>query len=131
MRGVSLAIGLLVSTLLVSAAPAHAQEDMFFSSNGARLRYIEQGTGEPVILVHGNGNTVLTWVTRMILPNLAKDYRVIAYDARGHGKSVSRTIPNNTDVRWPLILCGSWITWESDVLTSSAIRWEGEPLGSY
>jgi len=63
-------------------------EDKFFNSNGVRIRYVDHGTGEPVVLVHGYTNVIeRAWIETGVLPNLAKDHRVIALDLRGHGKS--------------------------------------------
>src|SRR4029453_13947348 len=32
-------------------------EDQFFASNGVRIRYVDQGSGPPVVLIHGfSGN---------------------------------------------------------------------------
>jgi len=63
-------------------------QDQFFDSNGVRIRYVEQGSGPPVVLLHGfSGNLDASWVETGVLPNLATDYRVIAFDSRGHGKS--------------------------------------------
>lgn len=72
--------------VILSPATAFAQ-DKYFNSNGVQIRYVEQGTGEPVVLVHGRGLTLESWVDSGVLPNLAKSYRVIALDCRGHGKS--------------------------------------------
>jgi pimeloyl-ACP methyl ester carboxylesterase len=70
------------------ATAARAGEDKFFSSDGVKIRYTDQGTGEPVILIHGfSVNREYEWVKPGILPALVKDYRVIAIDVRGHGKS--------------------------------------------
>ena len=53
-----------------------------------RIRYIDQGSGEPVVLVHGLlGNIEASWGDAGIVANLSKDHRVIALDNRGHGKS--------------------------------------------
>jgi pimeloyl-ACP methyl ester carboxylesterase len=53
-----------------------------------RIRYVDQGSGQPVVLLHGfGGNLDASWVETGVLPNLATDYRVIALDYRGHGKS--------------------------------------------
>ncbi len=62
-------------------------QDKFFDSNGVSIRYVEQGQGQPVVLVHGNGGRLETWTTTGVMQNLARDYRTIAFDARGHGKS--------------------------------------------
>ena len=50
-----------------------------------QLHYIEQGQGQPLILLHGNGEDN-TYFEHQI-PCFSKDYRVIAIDTRGHGKS--------------------------------------------
>ncbi|NBS45052.1 MAG: alpha/beta fold hydrolase, partial [Acetobacteraceae bacterium] len=68
--------------------PAHAAEERFFDSAGARMRFLEEGRGEPVLLIHGyTTNTERQWVQSGVFPALAEKYRVISLDARGHGKS--------------------------------------------
>lgn len=62
-------------------------EDKFFDSSGVSIRYVDQGSGVPIVLVHGSGDSVELWVARGVLQDLVKDYRVIALDMRGHGKS--------------------------------------------
>jgi len=77
---------LLVLVFLALPAAVSAQ-DKFFDSNGVQIRYVDQGSGEAIILVHGLNNTIEIWNAPGILANLAKDYRVVAFDMRGHGKS--------------------------------------------
>ena len=43
----------------------------------------ELGTGPPLLLVHGGGDTALVWVP--ILSSLARNHRVLAVDRPGHG----------------------------------------------
>ena len=50
-----------------------------------QLHYIEQGQGQPLILLHGNGEDSSYFVHQ--IDHFSKDYRVIAIDTRGHGKS--------------------------------------------
>ena len=50
-----------------------------------QLHYIEQGQGQPLILLHGNGEDT-TYFEHQI-PFFSADYHVIAIDTRGHGKS--------------------------------------------
>jgi pimeloyl-ACP methyl ester carboxylesterase len=50
-----------------------------------QLHYIEQGQGQPLILLHGNGESCDYFEHQ--IPRFSKDYRVIAIDTRGHGKS--------------------------------------------
>ncbi|HSL69514.1 MAG TPA: alpha/beta fold hydrolase [Longimicrobiales bacterium] len=68
--------------------PLRAQaQDRVFDSNGILIHYIEQGQGEPIVLIHGNLGSAERWVRSGVLANLARDYRVIALDLRGFGKS--------------------------------------------
>ena len=74
-------------------APALRAQDKTFDSNGVKLAYIDQGKGETVVLIHGFAAsaaemwTSLPFAPVQFLPELAKNYRVIAPDMRGHGKS--------------------------------------------
>jgi len=46
----------------------------------------DQGQGRPVVLIHGSGPGVSAWANwRLILPELARDFRVIAPDMVGFG----------------------------------------------
>lgn len=51
----------------------------------AKIHYMEEGTGEPLILVHSVGQSLYTW--RSVFESLSKYYRVIAVDLLGHGYS--------------------------------------------
>jgi len=55
-------------------------------ANGIRTNYHDQGTGAPVLLIHGSGPGVSAWANwRLLLPVLAQTRRVIAPDMRGFG----------------------------------------------
>ncbi|HUY93430.1 MAG TPA: alpha/beta hydrolase [Pirellulales bacterium] len=70
------------------AAVLPAAENRYFDSNGVKIRYIVEGEGEPVLLIHGfAANLHWQWVTPGVVKTLAKHYRVIAFDNRGHGLS--------------------------------------------
>ena len=65
-----------------------AEENRSFDSAGVKIRYIEAGQGDPVILLHGYTDDIQgQWVRTGIFPALARGYRTIALDARGHGLS--------------------------------------------
>ena len=53
--------------------------------NEIQLYYIEQGEGQPLILLHGNGENC-DYLEHQI-PYFSSNYRVIAIDTRGHGKT--------------------------------------------
>jgi pimeloyl-ACP methyl ester carboxylesterase len=78
------AVALLV---LLLAPDSGLAQDHFFDSNGVRIRYTDQGRGDAVVLIHGNGGSLRGWIDAGVLPNLARDHRVVALDARGHGQS--------------------------------------------
>ena len=56
-----------------------------------RLHYTERGAGEPLILLHGNGEDS-TYFERQVA-FFKNGYRVIAVDSRGHGESPRGTAP--------------------------------------
>jgi pimeloyl-ACP methyl ester carboxylesterase len=77
----------LVCGLLVLPGAGRAEEGSF-DSNGVKIHYVVEGRGEPVLLIHGfTSDAQGQWVAPGIFKALAKDYRVIALDNRGHGKS--------------------------------------------
>lgn len=79
---------LLLMPTVVAAQPAAAPPDQFFDSNGVRIRYVEQGQGPAIVLMHGYTGTLdRHFIANGVFAHLAKDYRVIAMDLRGHGKS--------------------------------------------
>lgn len=55
------------------------------------LNYREQGSGEALILLHGNGESLDYFVHQM--EDFARSYRVIALDTRGHGASPRGSAP--------------------------------------
>ncbi|MEK6798086.1 MAG: alpha/beta fold hydrolase [Planctomycetota bacterium] len=54
--------------------------------NGITMHYQMKGEGPDVVLIHGVTSSLAVWFTH-IMPELAKDFRVTAYDLRGHGYS--------------------------------------------
>lgn len=62
------------------AAPRHAEV------NGARLAYVDQGQGPPLVLVHGSIADHRSWDRQREL--LARQFRVIAYSQRYFGADV-------------------------------------------
>lgn len=83
------ALGLLATVgLLGLPTLTHAQlREQSFNSNGVPITYVDSGTGPVVVLLHGNGSNMRWWDRNTVLPHLARRYRVIAFDARGHGRS--------------------------------------------
>jgi pimeloyl-ACP methyl ester carboxylesterase len=59
----------------------------FFDGNGFRMHYVEEGSGDPIVCLHGEP----TWgyLYRKFIPRLAKLGRVVAPDHMGFGKSAT------------------------------------------
>jgi pimeloyl-ACP methyl ester carboxylesterase len=55
--------------------------------DGVRLHYLERGEGRPLVLLHGNGTMIEDWIVSGLLDELARSYRVIAFDRPGFGHS--------------------------------------------
>src|SRR5262245_27067398 len=60
-----------------------------FVSDGIRLAFIDEGAGEPVLLIHGFASSVRhNWVEPGWMSFLTREgFRVVAFDNRGHGES--------------------------------------------
>lgn len=56
------------------------------SVNGTRLHVASTGSGGDVVMVHGLAANLAFWRLK-IVPYLAAQYRITAYDLRGHGRS--------------------------------------------
>lgn len=56
-------------------------------ANGVRLYYQQSGDGPDVVLVHAVTSNQAVWVFSGLVEALAADFRVTAYDLRGHGMS--------------------------------------------
>lgn len=58
----------------------------FQTSDGVQLNYQVQGTGQPVVLIHGFGGYQQIWCLQ-VPELLANGYQVVSYDQRNHGAS--------------------------------------------
>jgi pimeloyl-ACP methyl ester carboxylesterase len=60
-----------------------------FDSDGVEIAYIDEGAGDPVLLIHGFASNVqVNWVDPGWVRFLTREgFRVVAYDNRGHGRS--------------------------------------------
>jgi pimeloyl-ACP methyl ester carboxylesterase len=64
--------------------PARGQ---FIDIDGARLHYLDKGTGPPLLLIHGLAGQMLNF-THSLLGPLARDFRVVILDRPGSGYSL-------------------------------------------
>jgi pimeloyl-ACP methyl ester carboxylesterase len=60
-----------------------------FDSDGVRIAYLDEGQGDPILLIHGFASNVqVNWVNTSWVGTLTRaGFRVIAMDNRGHGAS--------------------------------------------
>jgi pimeloyl-ACP methyl ester carboxylesterase len=77
-----------LAMVLAYSVQVVAAEHHTFDSDGVKIHYLTEGEGEPVLLIHGfTASAPTQWMGPGIFQKLAQDYRVIALDNRGHGKS--------------------------------------------
>ena len=76
-----------------------------FISEGLEIAYVDEGEGEPILLIHGFGsNLAVNWRSTGWIDTLLRDgRRVIAMDVRGHGNSAK---PRDTALYRPALLAG-------------------------
>jgi pimeloyl-ACP methyl ester carboxylesterase len=86
-RAVLLIFALLFVSFSAASAqtPAPARSVKEVRIYGQKILYVEAGTGEPVILLHGLGGNSANWTLNINV--LAAKYRVIAPDQIGFGQS--------------------------------------------
>lgn len=60
-------------------------EAKFLEILGSQMHYLDEGSGEPILLLHGNPTSSYLW--RNVIPSLKSMGRVIAVDNIGMGKS--------------------------------------------
>ena len=63
------------------------KEGQFTGADGDELHFEERGEGTPLLLLHGLTGSHDDWQHVFDLASLARQFRVIAPDARGHGRS--------------------------------------------
>ena len=87
--------------LALFAASSSAAKTGKISVNGVSFTYIEEGSGPPVVLVHGSVSDYREWLMQMA--PLARHYRVIAYSRRYHwpnlppGKDADASVERQAD----------------------------------
>src|ERR1700761_2064998 len=57
----------------------------FLELHGDQVAYRDEGHGDVLLLIHGMAGSSETW--RSVIPQLSKEFRVIAPDLLGHGES--------------------------------------------
>jgi haloalkane dehalogenase len=77
--------GLLAVTRAEAAQPAWKDQKKTIDILGARMAYVERGTGRPIVFLHGNPTSSYLW--RNIIPYVEHLGRCIAPDLIGMGDS--------------------------------------------
>ena len=79
-------VSMLTPLLLCLVAPSNgtfAQSAKEVEVNGVRLHYVEQGSGEPIVFVHGGLGDQRSW--EPVREEIAKKYRFVAVTLRYYG----------------------------------------------
>jgi pimeloyl-ACP methyl ester carboxylesterase len=90
---VALSLLIVLGLVLFTAWTAHQVETnmpprgKFIDIDGARLHYIDKGSGPPLVLIHGLAGQILNF-THSLLGRLSNDFRVIILDRPGSGYSL-------------------------------------------
>ena len=85
------------------------------------IRYVTAGSGPPVVLVHGLGNSVVSW--RNNIKHMSQHLRVFALDLPGHGLST------RYDGQYNLSFVGRLMGQFLDLLDLSEVSLVGSSLG--
>jgi len=93
MLALRFASSISVFAIMLCAARCEAQQgkestptaDKFAMVYGAKIHYVETGTGAPLLLVHGLADDATIWDS--VIPALSARFRVIALDQIGFGHS--------------------------------------------
>src|SRR6516164_6516646 len=79
-------------------------------TSGARIVTVHGGKGPPLLLMHGNPFSHLSW--HKFAPRLAQEFTVVATDLRGYGDSekppVAQTMAIIHSAPWRRIRSKSW-----------------------
>ena len=67
------------------APPMNSATNYLETGGGAKIYYEDHGEGQPILLVHGWLCSSRFWQKNV--PELAKEFRVVTVDLRGHGNS--------------------------------------------
>jgi pimeloyl-ACP methyl ester carboxylesterase len=59
----------------------------FVEVDGVKLHYLDHGSGDPVVLLHGNGGMIQDFQSSGLVKLVAQKHRVIAFDRPGFGHS--------------------------------------------
>jgi pimeloyl-ACP methyl ester carboxylesterase len=117
--------GALVRARTQRAERLHPAAGRFVEVEGARVHYVEEGDGPPLVLLHGLGSMVDDFLVSGLVARARGKYRVLAFDRPGYGHSTRprgkrwdplaqalllREALRALDVHRPIVLGHSWGT---------------------
>jgi len=82
---------LIIILLAIFIVQPSQYETRYFNNGHGNIAYKESGSGDVVILAHGFGLDDYQWELVGLVNKLDDRYRVVTYDARGHGDSYKPT----------------------------------------
>ncbi|WP_028219928.1 alpha/beta fold hydrolase [Paraburkholderia oxyphila] len=91
-------------------------------SNNRVAHWLEQGSGEPLVLIHGVGMQASAWYPQ--IDDLSREFRVISVDMPGHG--ASDALDENADLQ-------QFVQWASEfieALHAGPVNLAGHSMGS-
>ena len=100
-RQILVAAAALSLWLVRPANSIAAAESQFFDAKGVKIHFLIEGTGEPVVLIHGlDSSARVNWQMPGTIDALAKDHQVIAIDLPGYGESDKPADPAAYGEQW-------------------------------
>lgn len=88
--------------------PGYPFAPHYVTINGARIHYVDEGAGEPILCLHGEPSW--SYLYRKMIPPLAQHNRVIAPDFVGFGKSDKYTRQEEYSLQMHLDVLTAFIT---------------------
>ena len=70
-----------------NAERANPPAGKFINVGNVKLHYVDRGSGEPLILLHGNGSMIQDFTSSGLIEMASQKHRVIAFDRPGFGHS--------------------------------------------
>ncbi|MEM7709380.1 MAG: haloalkane dehalogenase [Pseudomonadota bacterium] len=74
-----------VDQLMVHIGTEFPYASKYIEIDGLRMRYVDEGEGDPIVFIHGNPTSAYLW--RNVMPHLEGSGRIVAFDMIGMGES--------------------------------------------
>lgn len=121
---VLLLLAAIFSVKTVFAQLPVSSNGKFVTVNGAQIYYEEFGQGEPLLLLHGFNRSIEDW--NLLIPEYAKNFRVIAWDMRGNARSTNP----DTSIAFPHSRVGKDLLAFMDAINLPKVKVVGHSSGA-